>query len=83
MVVLVGIGAGEIALPSSVIQNRELRMIGAFRCTDTWQTTAGLVASGQVNLDGLITPRFGLDELDQALDADENPGSLNAMVVPA
>jgi L-iditol 2-dehydrogenase len=82
VVVLVGMGADQIALPIPVIQNRELTITGVFRYTDTWPTATGLVASGQVDLDSLVTARFGLDDVDKALDADQNPGSLKTKVVP-
>ncbi len=52
-VVLVGMGAGEVALPIPVIQTRELTVTGVFRYTDTWPVAIGLVASGQVDLDAL------------------------------
>jgi L-iditol 2-dehydrogenase len=83
VVVLVGMGADQIALPIPVIQNRELTITGVFRYTDTWPTATGLVASGQVDLDSLVTARFGLDDVEKALDADQTPGSLKTMVVPA
>jgi L-iditol 2-dehydrogenase len=82
IVVLVGMGADQIALPIPVIQNRELTITGVFRYTDTWPAATSLVASGQVDLDSLVTARFGLDDVDKALDADQNPGSLKTMVVP-
>jgi L-iditol 2-dehydrogenase len=82
-VVLVGMGADEIALPIPVIQNRELTITGVFRYTDTWPTAAGLVASGQVDLDSLVTGRYGLDDVEKALSADQNPGSLKTRVVLA
>jgi L-iditol 2-dehydrogenase len=82
-VVLVGMGADRIELPISLIQCRELTITGVFRYTDTWPTAAGLVASGQVDLDSLVTARFGLDDVDKALDADQRPGSLKSIVVPA
>jgi L-iditol 2-dehydrogenase len=83
VVVLVGMGADTIAMPIPVIQNRELSITGVFRYTDTWPTAAHLVASGQVNLDALVTGRFSLDETEKALGADQTPGSLKSIVVPA
>jgi L-iditol 2-dehydrogenase len=80
-VVLVGMGADEIPLPIPLIQSRELSVTGVFRYTDTWPVAAGLVASGQVRLDDLITARFGLDDVEKALNADQDPGSLKTMVV--
>ena len=74
-VVLVGMGADEIALPIPLIQNRELNVTGIFRYTDTWPLGIHLVASGKVDLDALVTSTYGLDEartaLDHAGDADE------------
>ena len=79
-VVLVGMGADEIALPIPVIQNRELKVTGVFRYTDTWPTAAHLAATGQVDLDSLITGTFDLEHAEDALNADLAPGSLKAMV---
>jgi L-iditol 2-dehydrogenase len=79
-VVLVGMGADEIAMPIPVIQNRELKVTGVFRYTDTWPVAAHLAASGQVDLESLITAHFDLDHTAQALDADLTPGALKTMV---
>lgn len=83
VVVLVGMGSDKIGVPIPVIQNRELSLTGVFRYTDTWPTAAHLVASGQVDLDSLVTGRFSLEEAEDALNADRTPGSLKSMVVPA
>jgi L-iditol 2-dehydrogenase len=80
--VLVGMGADEVALPLAVIQRRELVVTGVFRYADTWPTAARLAASGRVDLDALVTARFTLDEVEQALNADTAPGSLKSIVVP-
>jgi L-iditol 2-dehydrogenase len=80
--VLVGMGADEVALPLAVIQRRELRVTGVFRYADTWPTAARLVASGRVDLDALVTARFTLDEVERALTADTEPGSLKSVVLP-
>lgn len=80
-VVLVGLGAPEMTLPVMLIQTRELHVTGIFRYTDTWPTAIDLVARGVVDLDGLVTARFGLDEVQQALEADREPGALKAVVV--
>jgi L-iditol 2-dehydrogenase len=80
--VLVGMGADEIALPVSVIQNRELVITGIFRYANTWPTAITLVASGAVDLDALVTGHFGIDEVEQALESTSNPSTLKSMVVP-
>jgi L-iditol 2-dehydrogenase len=79
-VVLVGMGADEIPLPVSVIQNRELKVTGVFRYTDTWPLAAHLAATKQVDLASLVTGIFDLDHAEDALNADRIPGSLKSIV---
>jgi len=81
-VVLVGMGAAEIALPVTVIQNRELVVTGVFRYANTWPTAIELVRSGRVDLDGLVTGHFGLAEAAEALATTTQPGVLKSVVVP-
>ncbi|MDI3418643.1 NAD(P)-dependent alcohol dehydrogenase [Streptomyces luteolus] len=79
-VVLVGMGADDVPLPIPVIQNRELKVTGVFRYTDTWPVAAQLAAAGQVDLGSLVTGRFDLDHAEDALNADLTPGSLKTVV---
>lgn len=79
-VVLVGMGADEVPLPIPLIQNRELKITGVFRYTDTWPVAAHLAATGQVDLSPLVTARFDLDHVEDALNADREPGSLKTVV---
>lgn len=81
-VVLVGLGNGELSLPVSVIQDREISVTGIFRYTDTWPLAIHLVASGQVDVDSLVTGRFDLDHVAEALDSDRDPDSLKSIVMP-
>jgi L-iditol 2-dehydrogenase len=67
--VLVGMGGDEVPLPLSVIQERELTVTGTFRYANTWPTAIGLVASGRVNLDRLVTGSYGLGHVEEALTA--------------
>ncbi|MCF3939457.1 MULTISPECIES: NAD(P)-dependent alcohol dehydrogenase [Gordonia] len=80
--VLVGMGADEMTLPTSVIQNREIVLTGVFRYANTWPTALSLISSGRVDVDAMVTGRFGLDEVRAALDADRTPGSIKAIVYP-
>jgi len=82
-VVLVGMGADELSLPLSVVQQRELLITGTFRYANTWPTAIALAASGRVGLDDLVTGEFGLDDVEQALNAGRDPHSVKAMVRPA
>lgn len=80
--VLVGMGADEIALPISLIQNRELVVTGIFRYANTWPTAIDLVRTGRVDLDSLVTGRYGLDEVEPALLASTASTSLKTMIRP-
>jgi L-iditol 2-dehydrogenase len=80
--VLVGLGASSMPLPVEHIQNLEVNVTGIFRYTDTWPTAIHLVASGQVDLDALVTGRFDLDHVREALESDTNPESLKSIVYP-
>ncbi|WP_156761003.1 NAD(P)-dependent alcohol dehydrogenase [Microbacterium karelineae] len=81
-VILVGLGADDVELPVSFLRNREIWLSGVFRYTGTWPLAIELVASGKVDLDGLVTARFGLAEAEGALAVGGEPGQLKAVVYP-
>ncbi|MEU6608362.1 NAD(P)-dependent alcohol dehydrogenase [Streptomyces shenzhenensis] len=80
--VLVGLGSSEMLLPVEHIQNLEITVTGIFRYTDTWPAAIHLAATGQVDLDSLVTGRFALADAPQALDSDLDPSSLKSVVYP-
>lgn len=80
--VLVGMGADTLALPVPLLQNRQLTITGTFRYANTWPTAVALAARGLVDLDGLVTSRHGLDDVEQALTAGDRPGAVKAVVRP-
>lgn len=82
VVVLVGMGADDIALPIPVIQNNELVITGVFRYANTWPTAIELVRTGRVDLDRMVTGRYGLDQVEEALNASTLSTSLKTIVVP-
>nr|WP_244515413.1 NAD(P)-dependent alcohol dehydrogenase [Actinopolyspora xinjiangensis] len=65
--VFVGLGGDELTLPISHVQTREIELTGTFRYANTWPTAIALAASGAVELDRLVTHRFGLDRVPEAL----------------
>jgi L-iditol 2-dehydrogenase len=81
-VLLVGLGAEDMTLPISHIQNNEIWVTGVFRYANTWPTGIELVASGKVDLDALVTHTFGLEEVEAALNAGKIAGSMKAIVQP-
>ena len=82
-VVLVGLGNAVLPMPVEHIQNHEITVTGVFRYTDTWPTGIQLVASGRIDLDSLVTGRFDLDHVQDALESDRDPESLKSIVYPA
>ncbi len=82
-VVLVGMGLDELPLPISRIQNLELVVTGVFRYANTWPTAISLVADGRVDLDRMVTGRFGLDRVTDALESTANPATIKSVVTPA
>jgi L-iditol 2-dehydrogenase len=80
--VLVGMGGDDVPLPLAHIQQHEVQVTGTFRYANTWPTAIAL-AQGAVRLDRLVTHRFALDDVDQALTAPaRDPGVVKAVVLP-
>ena len=83
-VVLVGMGGDELPLPLSRVQERELTVTGTFRYAHTWPAAIALAASGRVELDRLVTGRYGLDQVEEALTAARtDPQVVKPVVTPA
>lgn len=80
--ILVGMGDNDVLLPIDHIQSREIWVSGIFRYTNTWPTAIELVASGKVNLDALVTHRFDLEHVEDALNAPKLPGAMKPVVLP-
>jgi L-iditol 2-dehydrogenase len=81
--VLVGMGGDELALPLSVVQERELEVTGTFRYANTWPTAIALAVAGRVDLDRLVTGTYGLDQAADALTAGRrDPQSVKVVVHP-
>lgn len=82
-VVLVGMGADTMELPIGLIQNRELWITGVFRYANCYPAAIALAVSGAVELDSLVTARFGLDQVAEALTAlHRDPHTLKPVVYP-
>ncbi|NAZ86166.1 NAD(P)-dependent alcohol dehydrogenase [Kineococcus indalonis] len=79
--VLVGLGAEEMPLPVTLIASREITVTGVFRYVDTWPRGIELFTSGAVHLDDMVTARYPLEQVEDALNADSDPLSMKAVVV--
>jgi len=82
-IVMIGMGAPEMQLPVATIQIKELEVTGVFRYANCYPAAIALAASGAVDLDGLVTGKFGLEQVEDALTASQtNPDSLKPVVYP-
>ena len=82
-IVLVGMGQPDLELPVAAIQVRELLVTGTFRYANCYPAAIALAASGAVDLDGLVTGKFGLEQVPEALSvAKTDPTTLKPMVYP-
>ena len=76
-------GQPTLELPVATIQQRELLVTGTFRYANTYPAAIALAASGAVDLDGLVTAKFGLEQVAEALTvAKTDPHTLKPMVYP-
>lgn len=80
--VLVGLGADDVSVPTAAVQQREVTVCGTFRYANTWPTAIGLAASGAVDLDGMVTGHFTLDDVVDAIAASDDPRTVKSVVRP-
>lgn len=80
--ILVGLGNDSMELPVSYIQDREIWVSGVFRYADTWPLAIELVSTGKVDLDALVTSRFGLADAEAALNETKSPDAMKVIVSP-
>lgn len=72
-VVLVGYSkSGEMTLPMSLALDKELTFKTVFRYRHIYPMAIEAVASGKVNLKGIVTDIFKLDEVQKAMDYSVN-----------
>jgi L-iditol 2-dehydrogenase len=82
--VCVGMGPDQdVVVPLAAIQNRELWLTGTFRYANTYPAAIALAAAGRVDLEGIVTGRFGLEDTEAALRAARvDESSIKPIVLP-
>ncbi len=68
-IVLVGYSkTGELTLPISLFIDKELTFKSVFRYRHIYPMAIDAVASGRINIKGIVTNEFSLDEIQEAMD---------------
>lgn len=82
VVVLVGMGKPEMAIPILEASVRELDIRGVFRYHNTYPTALELVASGKVNLKRLVTHRYKMMDAEEAFQTahDRNNKAIKVVI---
>jgi len=80
--VLVGMGPDNLTIPLGLLQARELTITGTFRYASTWPAAIALAAAGAVDLDALVTRRYGLAEVGDALTSTAREGTIKSVIEP-
>ena len=80
--VLVGMcPSSEVPFPIAAVQNREIRVTGTFRYANTYPDAIALIASGKLDLEGLVDAHFPLESSEEALTvARRDPSILKPVV---
>lgn len=77
-----GVGKSELELPYMRLSTRELTLTFQYRYANTWPKAIRLLESGLVDLKGLVTHRFRIEEAEQAFETARDPakGALKVMI---
>lgn len=85
-IVVVGVGAaGSTPIRLDLVQDREIRIEGTLMYTgDDYRTALGLIASGAIDADAIVTATYPLEEAGKAFAASLQPEHVKVLItVPA
>ncbi|MDX1891220.1 zinc-dependent alcohol dehydrogenase [Mycolicibacterium sp. 050158] len=75
-VAYIGIDVGrEAPAKLGLIQSKELRITGSIGSPGVWPETLRFLANSGIDLTGIVTQRFGIDDAVAALEAAQHPES--------
>lgn len=80
-VVLVGMGAPRVEIDLGTLQGRELTVTGTFRYAHTYLEALALLDSGAIDVGPLITHRYPLERVVEALEAGRTERSAIKVIV--
>ncbi|KAF2868795.1 sorbitol dehydrogenase-like protein [Massariosphaeria phaeospora] len=81
-VFVIGVGKNEMKIPFMRLSTREVDLQFQYRYANTWPKAIRLVKSGVIDLSGLVTHRFGLEEAVRAFEtaADPKTGAIKVLI---
>ncbi len=81
---LFSVPAVDASFPLSLfdVYKKELTIKGSFINPDTHERAVALLESGRIQIEPLITHRFGLDELEKAIHTQMSSESIKVLVIP-
>jgi L-iditol 2-dehydrogenase len=74
--------SSELELPLQEAVDNEVDIVGAFRYHGQYPNALALVESGKVNVAGLVTHRFGMNEIQEAFEMADtgSDGAIKVMI---
>jgi 6-hydroxycyclohex-1-ene-1-carbonyl-CoA dehydrogenase len=81
--VMVGYSPETMSLNAGRVMFREMEIVGSLGCRPVdYPRVIELVRQGRLNLDGFVTHRFPLDQIEEAFDTLRRGEALRAVVTP-
>ncbi|MCL4378431.1 MAG: NAD(P)-dependent alcohol dehydrogenase [Actinobacteria bacterium] len=72
-VVWVGVGKNQLSIPYIDVIVKEISIEGIFRYKNTYKPIIALLEAKKLNLDGWVSHRYNLDEIQKAFDVANDP----------
>lgn len=79
--VVVGLGSDIAEIPVAEVVAKELDVVGIFRYANTYRTGIELMRDAKVSLRDLVTHRFPMDRVPEAIAAAMDPNSASIKVI--
>lgn len=80
-VFVIGVGKPDMSVPFMRLSTQEIDLQFQYRYANTWPRAIRLIESGVVNLDGVVTHRFDLEDAVEAFECAVNPSSGSMKVI--
>ena len=81
-VFVIGVGKNEMKIPFMRLSTQEIDLQWQYRCSNAWPRAIRLVQDGVINLEKLVTHRFGIEDAIKAFAtaADPSTGAIKVQI---